>query len=80
MAISKITLNGVTQMDVTQKTVTANTMLNGITSSDSQRNLYSPMYGYERKTRIFMGDGVKGNLNQHVKNQIQLHFPAGNVQ
>lgn len=32
MAISKITLNGVTQMDVTQKTVTANTMLNGITS------------------------------------------------
>ena len=32
MAISKITLNGVTQMDVTQKTVTANKMLNGITS------------------------------------------------
>lgn len=32
MAISKVTLNGVTQMDVTQKTVTANTMLNGITS------------------------------------------------
>lgn len=32
MAISKITLNGVTQMDVTQKTVTANTMLNGVTS------------------------------------------------
>lgn len=32
MAISKITLNGVTQMDVTQKTVTANTMLNGVTA------------------------------------------------
>lgn len=32
MAISKITLNGVTQMDVTQKTVTENTMLNGVTS------------------------------------------------
>lgn len=32
MAISKITLNGVTQMDVTQKTVTAGTMLNGTTA------------------------------------------------
>lgn len=32
MAISKITLNGVTQMDVTQKTVTSGSMLNGITS------------------------------------------------
>lgn len=32
MAISKITLNGVTQMDVTQKTVTANKMLNGTTA------------------------------------------------
>ena len=32
MAISKITLNGVTQMDVTQKTVTAGAMLNGVTS------------------------------------------------
>lgn len=32
MAISKITLNGVTQMDVTQKTVTSNTMLNGVTA------------------------------------------------
>lgn len=32
MAISKITLNGVTQMDVTQKTVTAGTMLNNVTA------------------------------------------------
>lgn len=32
MAISKITLNGVTQMDVTGKTVTSGSMLNGITS------------------------------------------------
>ena len=32
MAISKIILNGVTQMDVTGKTVTANTMLNGTTA------------------------------------------------
>lgn len=32
MAISKITLNGVTQMDVTGKTVTSGTMLNGITA------------------------------------------------
>ena len=32
MAISKITLNGVTQMDVTGKTVTAANMLNGVTS------------------------------------------------
>lgn len=32
MAISKITLNGITQMDVTQKTVTDNTMLDGVTS------------------------------------------------
>lgn len=32
MAISKLILNGVTQMDVTQKTVTADTMLSGITA------------------------------------------------
>ena len=32
MAISKITLNGVTQMDVTKKTVDANKMLDGITA------------------------------------------------
>ena len=32
MAISKIILNGVTQMDVTGKTVTANSMLNDITA------------------------------------------------
>lgn len=32
MAISKITLNGVTQMDVTGKTVTANKMLDGVTA------------------------------------------------
>lgn len=32
MAISKITLNGVTQMDVTQKTVTAGKMLNNVTA------------------------------------------------
>ena len=32
MAISKIILNGITQMDVTGKTVTANTMLNGTTA------------------------------------------------
>ena len=32
MAISKITLNGVTQMDVTGKTVTAGTMLNNVTA------------------------------------------------
>lgn len=32
MAISKITLNGVTQMDVTGKTVTSGTMLNGTTA------------------------------------------------
>lgn len=32
MAIAKVILNGVTQMDVTQKTVTANTMLNGTTA------------------------------------------------
>lgn len=32
MAISKITLNGEVQMDVTQKTVTAGTMLNGTTA------------------------------------------------
>ena len=32
MAISKITLNGVTQMDVTQKTVTSGSMLNGVTA------------------------------------------------
>ena len=32
MAIAKVILNGVTQMDVTQKTVTAGTMLNGATA------------------------------------------------
>lgn len=32
MAISKITLNGVTQMDVTGKTVTPETMLDGVTA------------------------------------------------
>ncbi len=32
MAISKITLNGVTQMDVTGKTVTSSSMLNGVTA------------------------------------------------
>lgn len=32
MAISKVTLNGATLMDVTQKTVTAGTMLNGATA------------------------------------------------
>ena len=32
MAISKIILNGVTQMDVTGKTVTASSMLNGVTA------------------------------------------------
>lgn len=32
MAISKIILNGVTQMDVTGKTVTAGSMLNGVTA------------------------------------------------
>ena len=32
MAIAKVILNGVTQMDVTQKTVTSASMLNGVTS------------------------------------------------
>ena len=32
MAIAKVILNGVTQMDVTQKTVTADTMLSGMTA------------------------------------------------
>lgn len=35
MAFSKITLNGTTLIDVTQKTVAANSMLNGITALDA---------------------------------------------
>ena len=73
MAISKITLNGVTQMDVTSNTVAADNLLEGYTATGADGN---PVIGTAKTGEIWMEETIttSGAVTKALDPYVLYHF------